>query len=85
MFFVYLLKSKRDENLYIGCTSDLRKRFKEHNLGLVTSTKSRIPFGIVYYEAYLSRQDAFEREYNLKLRAKALQGLKKRIGASLKA
>ncbi|HJX32014.1 MAG: hypothetical protein A2175_01895 [Candidatus Nealsonbacteria bacterium RBG_13_42_11] len=85
MFFVYLLRSKKDNDLYLGCTNDLRKRFKEHNLGKVDSTKTRRPFKLIYYEAYLLKQDAFEREHNLKLRAKALQQLKRRIELCLKA
>lgn len=85
MFFVYIIKSKKDGELYFGYTSDLRKRFKKHNLGLVPSTKSRKPFSLVYYEAYASRQDATHREHNLKLRAKALKQLKNRIKNCLEA
>lgn len=85
MFFVYILKSKKDNNLYTGYTNDLRKRLKEHNLGLVRSTKSRKPFYLVYYEAYTSKQDAVKREHNLKLRAKALRQLQNRIKNCLKA
>lgn len=85
MFFVYILKSKKDKNLYIGYTNDLRKRFKEHNLGLVNSTKLRKPFYLVYYEAYLSQQDAVKREHNLKLRTKALRQLKGGTKSSLEA
>lgn len=85
MFFVYILKSKKDKNLYIGYTSDLLKRFKKHNLGLVRSTKSSKPWKLVYYEAYASRQDATYREHNLKLRAKALKQLKNRIKSCLEA
>ena len=83
MFFVYILKSKKDENLYIGYTNNLRKRLKEHNLGLVRSTKSRKPFYLVYYEAYSVKEEATKREHNLKLRAKALRQLKNRIKVSL--
>ncbi len=85
MFFVYILKSEKDGNLYIGCTSDLRKRFKEHNLGLVESTRLRKSLHLIYYEAYRAKQDAFHREHNLKLRAKALRQLKNRIKLSLEA
>lgn len=85
MFFVYILKSKKDGKLYLGYTNDLRKRFKEHNLGLVSSTKLRRPFHLVYYEAYTSQQDATKREHNFKLRAKVLRQLKNRIELSLKA
>ena len=85
MFFVYILKSKKDNDLYLGCTKDLRERFKKHSLGLVPSTKSRLPFELVYYEAYRSKEDAFKREHNLKLRAKAFAQLKRRIALSIKA
>ena len=85
MFFVYILKSRKDKNLYIGYTNDLRKRNKEHNLGLVYSTKLRKPLYLVYYEAYNTKQDAVNREHNLKLRAKALRQLKIRIKTSLQA
>lgn len=85
MFFVYILKSKKDKELYMGYTKDLRERFKKHNLGLVKSTKSRKPWKLVYYEAYTSRQDATHREHNLKLRAKALKQLKNRIKSCLEA
>ncbi len=79
MYYLYILKSRKDNNLYIGSTNDLRKRFKEHNDGKVFSTRSRLPFDIIYYEAYRSEKDARKRESNLKLRSKALAQLKKRI------
>lgn len=82
MFYVYILKSS-DGKLYIGYTKDLRRRLKEHNSGLVKSTKLRIPFHVVYYEAYAYQQDATKREQNLKLRARALRQLINRIKGSL--
>ena len=66
MWYTYLLKSKKDNRWYTGCTSDLRKRFKEHNNGLVQSTKGRGPFDLIYYEACLNKKDAFTREIYLK-------------------
>ena len=83
MFFVYILKSQIDENLYIGSTNNLDRRLKEHNSGEVPSTKGRMPFEVIYYEAYKSEKDARHREKNLKLRSKALAQLKKRILMSL--
>jgi len=83
MFFAYILKSTKDQRLYIGATRDLRKRLKEHNSGGVRSTKSRIPFKLVYYEAYAAEEDAWHREHNLKLRAKTLQQLMRRIKKSI--
>lgn len=85
MFYVYLIKSKRDNNLYTGYTSDLVRRMKEHNNKNSFSTRSRGPFELVYYEAYKAKEDARHREYNLKLRANALTGLKRRLLASLNA
>jgi len=66
MYYVYVLKSLRDENLYIGCTNDLKKRFKLHNQGKIDSTKSRIPLKLIYYEALINKHDAFTRERWLK-------------------
>ncbi len=84
MFYVYVIKSKKDGELYTGSTNDLRKRFQEHNHGLNRSTKHRAPFELIYYEAYKSEIDARKREHNLKLRANALNQLKRRIVNSIK-
>lgn len=83
MFYVYVIKSRKDGNLYIGSTDDLKRRVKEHNSGEVLSTKNRRPFQLIYYEAYWSEIDARNREKNLKLRSRALAQLKKRIHESL--
>ena len=66
MFYTYVLQSKKDGKWYTGTTSDLQKRFKEHNIGLSTSTKNRGPFVLIYYEACLNQKDAFTREKYLK-------------------
>lgn len=71
MFYVYFIKSRKDGELYIGSTNDLKRRLLEHNKGLCYSTKFRTPFNLVYYEAYRSENDARHREHNLKLRANA--------------
>jgi len=62
MFYTYVLKSLKDGKLYIGWTDNLKHRFKHHNDGKVTSTKNRVPFKIVYYEACTDRQKAIKRE-----------------------
>ena len=66
MNWIYVLKSKNDNNLYIGSTSDLEKRLYYHNSGKVRSTKSRRPLEIVYKEQYSSVTDARKRENFLK-------------------
>lgn len=62
MQYLYILKSSVDDELYIGCTNDLKKRLKLHNSKKVDSTKDRGPLKLIYYEAYLNKHDAFERE-----------------------
>lgn len=84
MYYVYVLKSLKDGDLYTGSTNNLLRRIKEHNDGKCFSTKTRTPFELVYYEAYRAESDAREREHNLKLRSRALVQLKRRIEASLK-
>jgi len=82
---MYILKSKKDGNLYIGSTNDLRRRIKEHNKGKVISTSLRKPLELLYYEAYKSEKDARHREKNLKLRSRALEQLKRRLVDSFKS
>jgi len=83
MYYVYLLKSKKDNKLYIGLTDDLRKRITEHNQGLTRSTKYRRPLVLIYYEAYVSLKDAQVRERKLKKFKNSYDELKKRIINSL--
>lgn len=82
MYYVYVIKSKKGHNFYIGSTNNLKHRFYEHNSGLVFSTKSRKPFDLIYYEAYSAESDARKREMNLKLRSRAFAQLRKRIKES---
>jgi putative endonuclease len=65
-YYVYILESQKYGELYIGCTKDLKKRIKEHNSGLVFSTKFKKPYKIIHYEAFLNKKDAFIREKWLK-------------------
>ncbi|MFH1183278.1 MAG: GIY-YIG nuclease family protein [Candidatus Moraniibacteriota bacterium] len=83
MYYVYIAKSARTGKLYIGCTNDLRKRIKEHNNNKSLYTKFKGPWETRYYEAFYSKEDAFEREQKLKRHARGLQELKKRIKRSI--
>ena len=83
MFYVYVLKSEKDKRLYIGYTSNLRRRFQEHNSALNRSTKNRIPFSLVYYESYRSLEDAKTREKRLKHFQNSYRELRKRLKYSL--
>ena len=80
MFYVYLLQSVDSPNqLYIGQTIDLKRRLIEHNAGRNTSTKRYKPWKVVYYEAYPYRDQAIEREAQLKHYGQARTVLKKRL------
>ena len=59
MTFTYVLRSDADGNWYTGSTGDLRARLRLHAEGRVRSTASRRPCRLVYYEACVSRMDAF--------------------------
>ncbi len=83
MFYVYVLKSKKDEKLYFGSTNNLRRRLSEHNAGKVSSTACRRPFELRYYEAYFSENSARKREVSLKKDGRALAQLRLRIKESL--
>jgi putative endonuclease len=65
-YYTYVLKSERDEHLYIGSTANLSKRVKEHNNGKVRSTKSRRPLTLAYYEEFEDKTSARKREILLK-------------------
>ncbi len=79
MFYVYLLLSEKDKGYYIGYSSDLSKRFKNHCEGKVESTMYRRPLQLVYYEAYSTEDLARERERKLKEFGSAYTGLLKRL------
>ena len=66
MYFVYLLKSLKDNKYYIGHSNNPDKRLIIHNSGRVQSTKFRRPFKLVGYRSYKTRNEARWVEYNLK-------------------
>ena len=66
MYFVYILKSEKDNKLYVGYSKNLDSRINQHNEGLVASTENRRPLHLIYFEACLNQQDATHREKYLK-------------------
>lgn len=65
-YYIYVIESLKNGELYIGYTVNLPKRLKEHNQGLNFSTKSDKPWKIIYYEACFNQNDAKRRESYLK-------------------
>lgn len=66
MYYVYILFSESDRQLYTGFSTDLKKRLQKHTDGLVKATKHRRPLKLIYYEAYSEETDARRRELYLK-------------------
>ena len=51
---------------YIGSTTDLRTRLKEHNSGKSNFSSKGILWKLIYYEAFLNKTDALREEKFLK-------------------
>ena len=65
-FFVYVLKSKKDESCYVESTQNLTARLKMHNLGRSRYTKGHRPWSLIYKEKFDLRTAAVKRERYLK-------------------
>ncbi|MBI4033912.1 GIY-YIG nuclease family protein [Candidatus Saccharibacteria bacterium] len=79
MYFVYLMHIKKSKEFYIGSTPDLDKRFYSHNSSKSISTKSGVPWKLIYFEAYPTKEDVARRERRLKHYGQGLRRLKERI------
>lgn len=66
MYYVYFIKSDTDDWRYVGFTSDLRERFKNHNQGNVASTKNHRLFKKASYIAVENKEIAIRLEKYLK-------------------
>ena len=68
-YYTYILLSEKDDKFYIGFTSNMKQRIEDHSSGKVSSTKSRRPLKLVYFEGHLSKYDALRREKYFKTSA----------------
>lgn len=64
--YIYILLSKKDNKYYVGSTSNVIARLNFHNAGLQRSTKNRIPFELVLFEEYSSKELALKRKRQIK-------------------
>jgi len=64
MFWVYVLKSQKDNKFYTGMTNNLKRRLTEHNLGMKStpSTHNRGPFSLIHEEVFQTRDEARRKE-----------------------
>ena len=64
--YTYMVRCA-DGSLYTGWTNDLDRRVANHNAGKgARYTKSHRPVQLVYYEAFLTKEEAMRREYAIK-------------------
>jgi len=67
-YYVYILKSLKDSNYYIGSTQDLYSRIRRHNQGRSKYTKAKMPRNLVFFEEHPDRSSAVRREEEIKRR-----------------
>jgi len=64
--FTYILECA-DGTFYTGWTSDLEKRLADHNSKKGAKyTRCRVPVKLVYFESFITKQEAQKREYAIK-------------------
>ncbi len=65
-YYVYILKSLKNNDIYIGSTADISNRIQLHNQGKVKSTKGYRPWQLSEYREFNSRSEAIQQEGFLK-------------------
>ena len=66
MYFVYILKSIKRKQYYIGSSSNVENRLLQYNSGFTISTKPYRPWKVIHIEKYETKQQANKREWHLK-------------------
>jgi len=79
MFYVYVVRSEKLGQYYIGQTDNVERRIREHNSRKSFFTSRADDWKLIYYEAFTTRSKAMTREKRLKTGSRAFQELIKRI------
>jgi putative endonuclease len=66
LFYVYIIKSEKDNSYYKGFTLDYLERLQQHNNAFSKYTSSKMPWRLVYVEEHVSKTEALKRERSLK-------------------
>ena len=83
MYIVYMLEHSVTNQLYVGYTTNLKRRVAEHNArGRKFTARNSGQWILVYAEAYRESSDAREREEKLKIHGSAMNSLLKRLKKS---
>ena len=65
-FFVYAIKSQKDDRIYVGISQNVEKRLGEHNNREIKSTKAYCPWRLIYKKLIGLRIEARQEEKKLK-------------------
>ncbi len=65
-YWVYILWSNKLDRHYVGSTSDIQRRLKEHNVGKSTYTKKGVPWKLIYQERCETKKTAWQRKMEIK-------------------
>jgi len=66
MYYVYVIKSKIRNYIYVGLSNNYQRRFEEHNKCYNKRTKIYAPFNLIFTEKFETRVEARIREKYLK-------------------
>ena len=61
MFYIYILKSLKDNKTYVGYTNNVDRRLTEHNSGKNIATKNRRPLELIFSEEFETSIEARKR------------------------
>jgi len=67
MYYIYIIQSiSHPDQIYIGCTSDLKKRLSNHNSGTTPHTAKYKPWKLITFTVFFHKDKAYEFETYLK-------------------
>ena len=66
MFYVYILKSFKDNSFYTGFSEDLKKQFQNHNSKGQTYSSKKASFELIWYCSFKDKLKALKFEKYLK-------------------
>ncbi|HXI00826.1 MAG TPA: GIY-YIG nuclease family protein [Sphingobacteriaceae bacterium] len=69
MYFAYIIKSIDSEYYYKGHCQNLEARLIQHNSGMTASIRPYLPFKLLYFEEFETREEAIRREKYFKTSA----------------
>jgi len=68
MYKVYIIYSKTKAKFYTGHTKNITRRMDEHNMGNTISTRTSVPWDLIYTETFETKGEAIKKENNIKSR-----------------